>query len=458
MIESGSFPTCWKVASVTPIPKDGGSSCFPKDFRPISITPVLSKVFEKLLARRLYSYVESEKVLPNTQFGYRKGLGTVDALLTFSTDIQAALRDGMEVRAVAIDFSAAFDKVNHQGILFNLQNIGVGGKFLELCRSFLSNRRQYVSVDGCRSPSSDVVSGVPQGSVLGPLFFTLYTASMLRGLSCLHVAYADDTTIYVVVPKPADRTAASLRLSNDLNFIRDWCLQWGMELNPSKTKSIVFSRSRTIHPQHPELVLSSTTIGNVDKLKLLGVAFDEKLTFEHHLRNISSVVSRKVGIIRKCWQTYQDDALVLKCFYAFLLPFFEYCSVVWLSAAPSHLNMLFRIFVSAGFIARTTISLEHRRQVASLCLFFKIMNNPNHPMHSRLPGPANPLRRTRRAQRLNSRALVSALSPNSVQFNRTFLPSAIEVWNFLPQSIVDSLTMEKFKHKVNRHMLLELDQ
>ena len=79
-------------------------------------------------------------------------------------------------------------------------------------------------------------------------------------------------------------------------------------------------------------------------------------------------------------------------------------------------------------------------------------------MHSRLPGPANPLRRTRRAQRLNSRALVSALSPNSVQFNRTFLPSAIEVWNFLPQSIVDSLTMEKFKHKVNRHMLLELDQ
>ena len=166
----------------------------PNDCRHISITPVLSKVFEKLLTRRLYAHVETEKVLQNRQYGYRKGLVAADALLTFNTDTQAALREGMEVRAVAIDFSAAFDKVNHKGILFNLQNIGVGGKFLELCRSFLSNRRQYVSVDGCRSQCSDVVSGVPQGSVLGPLFFTLYTASMLRGLSCLHVAYADDTT------------------------------------------------------------------------------------------------------------------------------------------------------------------------------------------------------------------------------------------------------------------------
>ena len=118
-------------------------------------------MFEKVLARRLTSYIETERVLPSTQFGYRKGLGTVDALLTLNTDVQAALNDGHEVRAVAIDFSAAFDKVNHKGIIFNLQNIGVGGKFLDLCQSFLCRRRQYVTVDGCSSSTSDVYSGVP---------------------------------------------------------------------------------------------------------------------------------------------------------------------------------------------------------------------------------------------------------------------------------------------------------
>ena len=187
LIRVGDFPSCWKIASVTPIPKEG-NSCKAKDYRPISITPVLSKVFERLLARRLNRYIEAENILPKTQFGYRKGLGTVDALLTLNADVQAALNDGMEVRAVAIDFSAAFDKVNHDGIIHNLQNIGVGGKFLSLCRSFLLGRHQYVTVDGCRSPTHDVPSGVPQGSVLGPLFFILYTASMFSGLSCMNIA------------------------------------------------------------------------------------------------------------------------------------------------------------------------------------------------------------------------------------------------------------------------------
>ena len=224
LIQLGNFPDCWKVASVTPIPKEG-SSCFPKDYRPISITPILSKVFEKLLARRLNEYIEAENVLPNTQFGYRKGRGTADALLTFTTDVQKALSEGKEVRAVAIDFSAAFDKVNHKGILYNLQSIGVGGKFLDLCQSFLSCRQQYVTVDGCRSTTTDVFSGVPQGSVLGPLFFIIYTASMFAGLSCSNVAYADDTTIYVIIPRPVDRAISAEQLSNDLAYIKAWCTQ-----------------------------------------------------------------------------------------------------------------------------------------------------------------------------------------------------------------------------------------
>ena len=178
-----------------------------------------------------------------------------------------------------------------------------------------------------------------------------------------------------------------------------------------------------------------------------------KLTYEQHLRDITARISQKIGILRKCWRVYQDDSLINKCFFAFILPYFEYCSSVWMSAAPTHINMLQRVFMSARFIAGTQLSLDHRRQVASLCIFFKIYNNPAHPMHSRLPPPANNARRTRRERRMNSCALASVLSPNTLQFNRSFLPTVIELWNTLPQSSVDALSMNIFKRSVNRHLL-----
>ena len=122
----------------------------------------------------------------------------------------------------------------------------------------------------------------------------------------------------------------------------------------------------------------------------------------------------------------------------------------------SPFNMLNRAFASVRFVVPVNVRLEHRQSVAAMCIFFKILNSPDHPMHSRLPGPRVPMRRTRREVQMNSCALVSALSRNSVHYNRSFLPSVIELWNFLPQEIVDSRTMESFKSKVNLHLLRQL--
>ena len=127
--------------------------------------------------------------------------------------------------------------------------------------------------------------------------------------------------------------------------------------------------------------------------------------------------------------------------------------VTSMSAADTYLNSLQRVFHSASFFTPMGISLQHRRDVAALCLFYKILNNERHPMQSRLPGPIHHARRTRRAARMNSRALTSPLAPNSVQFNRTFVPRTVEMWNFLPQNIVDSTSMDQFKRNVNRHLL-----
>ena len=153
LLRLGSFSACWRQANVTPIPK-GPSSSSVANYRPISIIPVLSKVFERLVAIRLGRFMEHCGVLPTTQFAHRKGLGTCDALLCVSHTLQSALESGQEARIVQIDFSTALDRVNHQGILYRLSSVGIGGSVLSVLTQFLSNRSQFVLVDGCRTKVS----------------------------------------------------------------------------------------------------------------------------------------------------------------------------------------------------------------------------------------------------------------------------------------------------------------
>ena len=150
LVRLGSFPACWRQVYVTPIPKGPPSSPV-ANYRPIFITSVLFKVFERLVSVRLERFVERSGVLPTIQFAYLKGLGTCDALLCVSHTLQSALESEQEASIVQIDFSAAFDRVNHLGILYKFCCVGIGCSILSILTQFLSNRSQHVMVDGCRS-------------------------------------------------------------------------------------------------------------------------------------------------------------------------------------------------------------------------------------------------------------------------------------------------------------------
>ena len=302
-----------KLSNTVPIPKSGISAdC--SNYRPISILPVLSKVAEKLIFKPLYKYVESKRLLADSQYAYRKQLGTCDALLDLTCHLQGNLDKGYECRVIQIDFSSAFDLVNHKALIYKLQNLGVGGYVLGLLQDFLTGRQQRVVVDGIFSESRPIVSGVPQGSVLGPLLFLLYTSDMVVGLENKIVQYADDATLVGVVKSPLLRNETALSLNRDMDRIREWCSRWGMRLNSSKTKTLLISRSRTNFPPHPPLQVDGTLLNESEVLTILGVTFDSHLTFEKHLMIVSANAARKLGIVRKASYIYNSDKINATCF------------------------------------------------------------------------------------------------------------------------------------------------
>ena len=317
LLRCGEFPLEWRIADVTPIPK-GPLSALVCNYRSISITPVLSKVFERLIALRFDRFLERSGVLPSHQYSYRKRF-TCDALLDIVCAGQLELDRGGELALVQIDFSAAFDRVNHGGLVFKLREAGVGGLILKVFQNFLSSRTQRVKVDVVFSSSIDVVSGVPQGSVLGPLLFLLYIADLPRLLQNELVGYADDSTLLCRIPHPRDRSSVAASLNDDLAVISDWCSRWGMLVNPSKTRGMLISCSRTVEPLFPNSLIDGSVVEMVSELKILCVILDSKLSFEKQVRAIAASASMRVGIVRKtieCFSRCHCSCQVLLGIYA----------------------------------------------------------------------------------------------------------------------------------------------
>ena len=156
-------------------------------------------------------------------------------------------------------------------------------------------------VDGCHSKLINIVSGVSQGSVLGPLLFLMYTSELFSILENKLIGYADDFTLMAVVPSPGIRVVVGESLIHDLGRVSEWCDLWGMKLNVSKTKTMIVSRSRSMHPQSPPLTIGGTVLKESNDPVILGVTFDSKMTFEKHLCLVSRAASQRLGILRKSW-------------------------------------------------------------------------------------------------------------------------------------------------------------
>ena len=237
-IDKEIFPDSWKVARVCPIPKIRNPATV-KDFRPISILPVLSKVYEKVILSELLNYIEKSAVYNPTQFGFRKGHSTTTLPLKFKNDIRKALNRNEITISVLIDCSKAFDTINHKNLLEKLVSLNFSNRTIKIIMSYLTNRHQYVQIDDQTLSKSPVHFEVPQGSILGPILFNINVTELPSCIDSDSIQYADDTTIYRTC-RPSDILQEKRKLENDIKTVSEWSARNGLVFNNNKPKYITF--------------------------------------------------------------------------------------------------------------------------------------------------------------------------------------------------------------------------
>jgi len=333
-ISLGQFPNCLKTANVIPIHKKGSTSDL-NNYRPISLLPVISKVFEKVINNQLNSVVESGFIDDN-QFGFRQGYSTEDAAIKFINEVQKELRANKHVVTLYVDVSKAFDSCDHDIIVNKIKQTGLNEQGLNLIRSYLLDRSQLVFVDGIFGGKFVVNIGVGQGTILGPTFFKIYIMDLHLHTTLFCTKFADDSNF---MGSGKTRDEVTLLVNNELKKISKWFTDNRLTLHPNKSRFIVHSRDKLI-----DLFLNNTKIMRCgyglqeESVKFLGLHIDENLDWTIHIKNVVKKIEKGRYLL---WRHKKLGTKIQKILYeSFVRCHLLYCLVVWGGASASKLKPL----------------------------------------------------------------------------------------------------------------------
>lgn len=297
IINSSIYPDCLKISKIVPIPKVANAS-EASDFRPVSLLPIIDKIFEKIIHERLFSYLDSNNLMYKYQFGFRKGCNTEEVVLNAVNFICDKLDRGSSgVAGLFLDFSKAFDLVDHDIMLRKLMFYGIMGKELRLFENFLRNRKQFVQIGEEKSNMLDVQSGVPQGSCLGPLLFSIY----LNDLSNLQLTgklymFADDVCLFY--PYKYDLVLKTY-MERDVALILEYVRLNRLKLNADKTKLIRFRPCTRVQDNSFAIQVGENLILETDRVKYLGIILQSNMAWNLHINEVKSRIAPAVGVLFK---------------------------------------------------------------------------------------------------------------------------------------------------------------
>lgn len=459
-LRTGRVPKDMKSARITAIFKKGNRTDT-GNYRPISILPVISKLLEKLVHRQLYSYCTVNNLISEAQSGFRKGHSTETSLHRMTEQLFEGLNSGHCVGMVALDLKKAFDTVDHSIVVNKLEYYGVRGVANEWFRSYLSNRTQFAQINGHLSDPENIETGVPQGSILGPLLFIIYVNDLS---ACLQHStanmYADDTAFYI---GNKDINIVRECLQEDTEYVHDWLNSNKLSLNVSKTTSMIIcndQKRRTLDSDNLDITVRDETIEHSKCTPYLGIELDDRILFDKQLQRQIGKINRSIGALKRV-SKYIPIETRKTLFNTIVLPHYDYCSTVWGSYCDSKLirlqrtqNRAMRIILNEEprchvppLLARTNFLSVNQRFYVNMCVtMWKVVHGhaPDHlvgmfPLQSTQP------------RNMVTRSMAKLDVNVGPSHPRSFRCRGSKAWNDLPLDLQTISTLSSFKYEIKKH-------
>ena len=315
-LESRTIPSIWKVARVIPIYKKGSKE-MPTNYRPVSLTCVTCKLLEHIVSSKIYEHLSLYNVLHDSQHGFRRGRSCDSQLVHTINDLAFNLDKKIITDVIILDFSKAFDTVNHRKLFYKLDHYGINKELIFWIQNFLTNRRQFVSVDNVDSPLCPIYSGVPQGSVLGPLLFLLYVNDLPDHIRSECRLFADDTLLFNSRENKAE-------LQQDLNVLQEYASKWQLTFNVAKCAVLSIGETKA----EADYFLCNQRLSNVESHPYLGIELQSNLKWDKQYNKIISKANRTLFMLRRVLKQADTKTRQI-AYFSLVRPLLEYGCTVW---------------------------------------------------------------------------------------------------------------------------------
>ena len=375
-IQEGIVPNDWRNAEVVAIYKNKGARTKPNNYRPVSLTCILCKVLESIVRDSVVSYFKDCSLYSDSQHGFRHKRSCISQLIQVMDDLSKMIEEGKPIDVIYLDFQKAFDQVPHERLLLKLKSYGVDGVVLRWIRSFLSGRKQWVKVGNSTSSEAPVLSGIPQGSILGPVLFTIFINDLPEGILNRCKIFADDTKLY-------GTTDLKDEIQRDLMKLQEWSDKWNLRYNVEKCKVLHIGNN---NPEEKyKMGIDNKILSTCECEKDLGVTFDIDLSFDVHIQNATKKANRAIGLIRRAFD-YLDKDMFIKLYKALVRPHLEYGNIIWhprlkrqsiaIENVQRRATKILNCCKNMSYTERLKFlklpTLKHRRQRGDLIETFKI--------------------------------------------------------------------------------------
>ena len=400
-------------------------------------------------------HLDTHNLLTESQFGFRRGRSCESQLLVTTHDLATGLNDKQQIDAILLDFSKAFDKVPHERLLLKLSYYGVRGHLLSWIRDFLQGRTQQVMVEGKKSSTTNVTSGVPQGTVLGPLLFLIFINDLPECVSSSIRLYADDALLYRSIKSHDDIDA----LHRDLASVQEWEKTWLMSFNADKCEVLRISNKRKNIIGASPYSIHGTALRTADEAKYLGVTLHRNLSWKSHIHSMCKKSNSTLGFLRRnlrrCPANIKEQA-----YKTYVRPILEYSSTVWdpyTKDLISQIEMVQRRaarFVKADYRSQSSVTqmlqslqwqtLQERRAHSKVIMLYRIVNGlVAIPAGPPFLYPSLDLHATRGHNQQFRRQHCRILT-----YQHSFFPSAVCMWNVLPATVVAAPSLDSFRSRL----------